>query len=120
MSDDDMTAEEFDRRLAEGMTVNLGRTYTKSVPAEPVPMSDRAIRIAKKMQDLRDPESESDGGYFYEDARTVDRVLNEFYVLPTQDELTDWLREIFTADPGGTPFGTAAEELLRLLSGDES
>ena len=42
MSDDDMTAEEFDRRLAEAtpvdVTVNLGRTYTRTVAAQPAPV----------------------------------------------------------------------------------
>ncbi|HEY3559700.1 MAG TPA: hypothetical protein VGL05_19660 [Kribbella sp.] len=50
----------------------------------------------------------------------TDAVMKLARPMPTQADLTDWLREIFTADPGGTPFGTAAEELLALISGSKS
>ena len=38
--------------------------------------------------------------------------------LPSKPELAEWLREIFSADTGGTTWGTAAEELLLLLTGE--
>lgn len=39
--------------------------------------SDRAVAVAKRMQDLLDPDAPSNGdsGYFYEDAATAERVL---------------------------------------------
>lgn len=37
--------------------------------------SERVVAVAKKMQDLRDKSAPSDGGYHYEDAATVERVL---------------------------------------------
>ena len=56
----------------------------------------------------------------HEQEAATDAVMELARPMPTQSELTEWLREIFTADPGGTPFGTAAEELLALLNGAES
>ncbi len=56
MSDDDMTAEEFDRRLAEAtpveVTVNLGRTYTRTVATGLAPVASRE-RVAEVVRDLR-------------------------------------------------------------------
>lgn len=56
----------------------------------------------------------------YANGQQVGSQRGEFYVLPTQDELAEWLREIFTAEPAGTPWGVAAEELLLLLKGEVS
>lgn len=54
------------------------------------------------------------------DGREMGAQRDQFYVLPTHAELTGWLQEIFTADPGGTSYDTAAEELLLLLTGEVS
>jgi hypothetical protein len=37
--------------------------------------SERAIEVARKVHDLRDPDAPSDNGYFYDDAEAAERVL---------------------------------------------
>mgnify|MGYP001593997137 FL=1 len=69
MSDDDMTAEEFDRRLAEAtpvdVTVNLGRTYTRISGARPALVASRE-RVAEVVRTLlvysNDPDYPIDEG----------------------------------------------------------
>ena len=52
---------------------------------------------------------------------STDAVMELARPMPTQAELTDWLRDIFVtdADPEGTTWDTAAELLLALLNGAE-
>lgn len=47
------------------------------------------------------------------------RLMELARPMPTQAELAEWLRETFTADPGGTSWDLAAECLLIALNGAE-
>lgn len=50
--------------------------------------SDRAIAVAKKMQDLRDPAAPSDGGYHYDDAAMAEQVLTALALVePAGDQI---------------------------------
>ena len=79
---------------------------------QPVALMDDVAEVLREAAGNRQP-----GFNPYRHQAYALAAAGVFREPPTHAELTEWLREIFTADPGGTSWDTGAECLLALLDG---